>query len=135
MKSVETTRKTGLAWIRDGAILLCKKRGLGALILPGGKMEPGEEPLDCLRRELREELGNVELIEPQFVGTYSDVRADDPTKRIEVLLYTGMLKGTPVASNEIEALVWFGPYSPDELAPSLANHILPDLRRKGLLNW
>lgn len=132
---MDTIYKIGLAVIRDGAILLCRKRGLDALILPGGKIEPGEEPLDCLRRELREELGAVEIIEPHLVGTYTDVRADDPTKRVEITLYTGELTGAPVASDEIEELIWFGPDSSHELAPSLANKILPDLRSKGLLTW
>lgn len=88
-----------------------------------------------MRRELREELGAVELTNHHHIGTYTDVRADDPTKRIEVVLYTGELSGKPVASDEIEELIWFGRDSRFELAPSLKNKILPDLRSKGLLNW
>ena len=46
--------------IRDGEILLIrKKRGLGAGKIngPGGRVEPGETPLECAIRETREELG------------------------------------------------------------------------------
>jgi 8-oxo-dGTP diphosphatase len=134
-RGVEVVTKTGLALIRDGALLLCRKRGLHSLILPGGKPEPGEEPLDCLRRELREELGDVELTNAQYIGTYSDVMAGDASKTIEVLLYTGELVGHPVASSEIVELVWFGPDADRaELAPSLAK-ILPDLIARKLLSW
>jgi 8-oxo-dGTP diphosphatase len=46
--------------IEDQRILLIeKKRGLGAGKVngPGGRIEPGERPIDCAARELREELG------------------------------------------------------------------------------
>ena len=133
---MEIVRKIGLAFIRDGAVLLCRKRGLASLILPGGKIEVGEEPLDCLRRELVEELGEVDLVNPVFLGAYSDVMAGDAARTIEVLLYSGELAGCPVASSEIAELVWFGPDDDFlELAPSLANKILPDLMSRGLLTW
>jgi 8-oxo-dGTP pyrophosphatase MutT (NUDIX family) len=131
---VEVVRKIGLAIIRDGAILLCRKRGLAQLILPGGKIEPGEDALSCLGRELGEELGDVELVNPEHVGDYSDVMAGDAGKTIEVALYCGELVGTPVASSEIAELVWFRVDDDwSELAPSLANKILPDLIARGML--
>jgi 8-oxo-dGTP diphosphatase len=46
--------------IKDGEILLIrKKRGLGAgkINAPGGRIEPGELPIDCAIRETREEVG------------------------------------------------------------------------------
>jgi 8-oxo-dGTP diphosphatase len=46
--------------IRDGQILLIhKKRGLGAGKIngPGGRIQPGESPLQCAIREVQEELG------------------------------------------------------------------------------
>ena len=131
---MQTTRKIGVAVIRDGAILLCRKRGLSALILPGGKIEQGEEPLDCLRRELSEELGEVKLVNPRYLGEYCDVMAGDSTRTVEIVLYSGELEGCPKATSEISELVWFGLNNDwAELAPSLANKILPDLRNQGLL--
>lgn len=120
--------------IKDGTLLLCRKRDLAWLILPGGKVEPGEQPLDCLRRELKEELGDIDLLNLKYLGAYSDVMAGDAAKMIEILLYSGELAGCPVASSEITELVWFDPDTDwSELAPSLANKILPDLVSRGLL--
>lgn len=74
-------RATLLFVIRDGQILLIrKKRGLGAGKIngPGGRLEPGETPVEAAVRETREELG-VEALSPtlrgelhfQFVDGYS----------------------------------------------------------------
>jgi len=43
----------------DRILLILKKRGLGAgkVNAPGGRIEPGELPIDAAVRELREELG------------------------------------------------------------------------------
>lgn len=46
--------------VRDGQILLIeKKRGIGAGKVngPGGKIDPGETPLECAIRETQEEIG------------------------------------------------------------------------------
>jgi 8-oxo-dGTP diphosphatase len=56
-----TPRETAtvLFVIRDGQILLIlKKRGLGAgkINAPGGRIEAGEQPIECAVREVQEEL-------------------------------------------------------------------------------
>lgn len=49
-----------LVFVRRGdqLLLIRKKRGLGAgkINAPGGRLEPGETPLECAVREVREEL-------------------------------------------------------------------------------
>ena len=88
---------------------------------------------------MREELGAVTLLEPQYLGTYIDQAAnDDPfvVKTVEIQLYAGALCGEPVASSEIAELVWFGPDDDrTQLSPILVNHIFPDLIHRALLPW
>lgn len=47
--------------IEDGRVLLTQRRSgthlAGAWEFPGGKVDPGEDPREALRRELAEELG------------------------------------------------------------------------------
>jgi 8-oxo-dGTP pyrophosphatase MutT (NUDIX family) len=125
-------RKVGLAVIRDGRILLCrKKNGLSYLILPGGKPYPGESSIDCLRREIQEELGPVTVTSSRYFATYTSpaaVAPGAPPAVVEIELYLGEVTGEAIASGEIAELVWFDLSGDAELlAPSLANLILPDL--------
>lgn len=124
-------RKIAFAVIRDGRLLLCRKRGLKALILPGGKPETGEHPLDCLAREVKEELG-VRIRAAAFIGTFTDDAAGIKAT-IVLELYGGSLNGEPSPNAEIEELVWFAPGDTATLSPSLERQIVPDLVKRGLL--
>lgn len=54
--------------VRDGQVLVTQRSVIMSLPLkwefPGGKVEPGESPRDCIVRELKEELG----LETQIVA-------------------------------------------------------------------
>ena len=127
--------KAGLLHSKDGRILLCRKRHTTSLlILPGGTFEEGETAEECLRRECREELGEVEVSNLSYLGEYESTAAGQDGKTVKIELYSGELKGLPVAHAEILDLIWFGPHDDAELlAPSLRNVIFPDLRQRGLL--
>jgi 8-oxo-dGTP pyrophosphatase MutT (NUDIX family) len=70
--------RIGVLILRGDRILLCRKnRESARLILPGGRIEPGESDLDCLAREIREAFGAASL-EQVWFGPDSDRSALTP---------------------------------------------------------
>ena len=129
--------KAGLLIMRDNRILLCRKQHTTSLlILPGGKMEPDEPVIACIHREIREELGDVSAPWITYLGTYQDQAAGMPDEIVEIVLFEGDLVGEPRPQAEIAELVWFGKNDDRALvSPSIRNRILPDLIKRGLLDW
>lgn len=119
------SQPTGCALCVDarGRLLLARRASSvrhGYWDLPGGFLEEGEEPLDGLVRELREETGLT--IRPlDFLGVWVDRYGDDEDAVATLNLYwtASVLAGEPQAADDVSELRWFRldelP-APDELA-------------------
>ncbi|MFT3668175.1 MAG: NUDIX domain-containing protein [Pseudoxanthomonas sp.] len=114
----------------QGEVLLVRKRASAIFIQPGGKTEPGEEPLSALARELDEELGvQLDHASAVWLGEFEADAVNEPGLRVRAHAYRCTVHGSPAAQAEIEALAWVdpaGPY-PVTVAPLSAEHILPAL--------
>jgi 8-oxo-dGTP diphosphatase len=114
-----------------GLLLVSKRAAPDVFYLPGGKPEPGEAPLACLRRELREELG----VEVASAETFTDVRAPAALERVDMWMtvFLVRLAGTPKPAAEIAALRWWPAEPAPCLAPALSDYVIPRLRSSGRL--
>jgi 8-oxo-dGTP diphosphatase len=95
---------------RGGRILICQRHADHAHPLkwefPGGKVEPGESPVDALRRELAEELSIAAGIGPEvtrYEYTY-------PGKKPILLIFYRVTEFTGEPRNQVFAqIVWDEP--------------------------
>ena len=109
---------------RAGKVLLARRAiepKLGHWDIPGGFLEEGEEALDGLRREFREETG-LEVEPLEWLGAYVD-----PYDRYFVLGLSWLVagEGEPQAADDVAELAWFGPDElPGEMAFASQNVVL-----------
>lgn len=94
--------------------------------LPGGRIEDGETPQECLAREIMEELGLAVAVGPLLDSYLFEVI---PGKRVFIVTYGCTLTGpfAPVISDEHTK---FGVFAPDSLP-----HPLPSGYRASIDNW
>lgn len=118
----------GLLLIHNTHLLLVRKRNTRTFMLPGGKMDVGEQEIPCLEREIQEELQcQLQRASLHALGAFTDVAAHEPNTLVTMKLYKGQIVGTARASREIEEIHWFDLQKPHEilLAPLVQNQILP----------
>lgn len=104
------TLRVACALIERGGRVLSVQRGAAMSLplkweFPGGKIEPGEDPAGCLRRELREELG----VEVEITASLPTVAHDYP--EFSVVLYPlrcRLTSGEPTL-HEHAAARWLSP--------------------------
>jgi len=121
----------GWICIRDGRLLVVRTRGKDAFYLPGGKPEPGEDPVAALIREVDEELGmqlRAESLREAF--TVEDAAHGLPGQRVRMRCFTGPADGQPQPRAEIEALDWVTSEDETRCAPAV-QQVLRQLRANG----
>jgi len=98
--------------VREGRYLIARRKigtHLGGLWeFPGGKCEPGESLEDCLRRELREELG-IDVSAPVHFRT---IRHDYPEKTVELHFFRCAISRGEALALDCEEIRWV---MPDEM--------------------
>jgi ADP-ribose pyrophosphatase YjhB (NUDIX family) len=100
---------------------------------PGGFLEEEEHPLDCLRRELREEAG-VEIEPIDFIGVWVDKYGGDGSASTTLNLYwtARIVEGEPEPHDDVAELRWFraDEVSDDDLAFPHTREVLAVVRQQ-----
>lgn len=127
--------KYALCIIRNNRLLVLEESDNELYLMPGGRQETGEICEQCLRRELKEELGiELDTESLKYLGAFEDVAAGKEDARVHIELYLGNFRGKTKPCSEVKRLVWFGKNDDwTKLAPVTRNKILPALLEKGLL--
>jgi 8-oxo-dGTP diphosphatase len=116
--------------LRDGSLLTVRKRGTSRFMLPGGKLEEGETPVDCAVREAAEEIGlALSADDLTELGDWTSPAANEPDALVRSTVFLAP-RGQPVpeACGEIDELRWLPLHErSDDLAPLLVEHVLPAL--------
>lgn len=119
------------ACTESAELLTVRKQGTSRFMLPGGKLDPGEDAQQAAVREVAEELGlTIDSGDLTLLGEFSAVAANEAGTWVAATIYRAPLPALPHAAREIAELRWTPiDRPPQDLAPLLAEHVLPALLR------
>ena len=130
-------RTAALAYIRDRRLLQARSAGKEVFYMAGGKIDPGETPVQALHREVREELG-VEVADYAELGVFEcEAYGHIPGTALHMTCYTAGLTGNPRPTSEIAELRYFtvGEYAAmPHVAPG-SMMVFRHLHELDLIDW
>ncbi|MCP3031371.1 8-oxo-dGTP diphosphatase [Halobacillus sp. A1] len=92
----------------DNKILMLKKPRRGWYVVPGGKMEAGENIKDSVIREFKEETG-LDIQSPELMGSFTFIMKEDQQTVQEWMMFTfqsSTYKGELLETSEEGELEW-----------------------------
>jgi 8-oxo-dGTP pyrophosphatase MutT (NUDIX family) len=125
--------KSAALFIRNRKLLVVRSKGKDVFYAVGGKPEPDETDIQCLHREVKEEIEcNVtsERYYQTFVGSSSDKKSI-----LVMICFFVELDQEPKASSEIEEILWADSQTASEILGSfMRDFIFPALKREDLVD-
>ncbi len=132
MEEADLIKYAALILNEKGEFLLGRKPGKDTWINIGGKPKRGETVIECLDRELKEEISTGIVIIPPptyFTETPATPALDDPDMTVKIIWYKVKLLKEPVAKEELEEVKWFNKknYKGYNLSPQIVEYLIPAL--------
>ena len=126
--------------IHEGKLLVVKHPGRDFYVLPGGHLDPGEDPKECMERELVEELGILPKVgKLLFVYTYTNATGVQSIEFFfeiengeEYLSHDAFEK---THAHEIEEVSWITPSDDVRLLPQEFHTLFKEGRVGGDLSF
>jgi 8-oxo-dGTP pyrophosphatase MutT (NUDIX family) len=131
----KTIDKLALIYIRDRKVLFARTKGQELYYIPGGKRELGENDVQALTREIKEELGsNITTGSLKFMNIFeAPAHNKPPGTMVKLSCYTGSLENEPKPTSEIDDIRFMS--SADESrVPYAGILILKWLKKEGLID-
>lgn len=119
----------GAACIKNGQILLVRKGD--SWILPGGKPEENESDLECLLREIKEELPKAQV---KVLSFFSTIEGTTPYRgdTLQCKVYIADITGELTPDAEISEITWTAdPFYPN--LSEITRSIILKLQSEGYL--
>jgi 8-oxo-dGTP pyrophosphatase MutT (NUDIX family) len=109
--------KLALIYIRDRKVLFARTDGQDLYYIPGGKRELGEDDIQALTREIREELGSgITMGSLKFMNIFEAPAHNKPEGTIvKITCYIGTLDSEPRPTSEIKDIMFMGSDDEDKV--------------------
>lgn len=130
-------KKLALAYFKDKKLLMVRSyKQKYVFYTLGGKIEEGESEIECLKREVKEEIGcEVDEKSLKFLTEFEDIAHGKEETLLNIKLYEGNLIGEPKASSEIAEIGYFDTKSDKKYLSEIAQRkIFPWLKEHGYIN-
>ena len=134
---MKVIHKVALAVFKDGKLLQVRSRKHQSVFFTlGGKIEKGESEIDCLKREIKEEVGcKLDEKSIKFLHEFEDVAHGKDEALVNIKMYMGNLIGEPTPSSEIAEIGYFDSSSDKKHLSTIAQRtIFPYLKAHGYIN-
>jgi len=132
MDESQTINKIALAVFKDKKLLLVRSHKNEMVFYSlGGKKNEGETDIDCLKREVFEEVGcEIDPASIKFLKQFEEIAHGKETTWLVIRMYGGKLIGELEPSSEIAEVGWFDSNSdPIHLSEMAQRQFMPWLKQ------
>ncbi len=130
-------RKVALAVFKNKKLLQVRTgKQMNVFYTLGGKIEEGESEIECLKREVKEEVGcGIDESSVNFLAEFEDVAHGKGEDLVNIRMYEGKLIGSPKPSSEVVEIGWFDTHSDKKHLSVIAQRtIFPWLTEHGYID-